>query len=269
MAYADGRISAAAALIALALASAPAAAHEFWIALRDGTVAPGAVIVADLKVGQKLRGEPYPYLTSRFRSFTVTLGGTTTGVAGNEGDIPALSLIAERSGLHVIAQNTIAFRVTYDDWAVFRRYLADEGLDSFADLHRARGLPESGFAERYTRYVKALVQVGPVDPADRDVRIGMPLELVAEVNPYAPEVEVLPVILTWRGAPVAGRQINIFRDDGAVTRTTATTDEAGRALIPLTGDGEYLLNAVVLRPVDDDTTPVVWASHWATLSFRL
>ena len=159
MAYADGRISAAAALIALALASAPAAAHEFWIALRDGTVAPGAVIVADLKVGQKLRGEPYPYLTSRFRSFTVTLGGTTTGVAGNEGDIPALSLIAERSGLHVIAQNTIAFRVTYDDWAVFRRYLADEGLDSFADLHRARGLPESGFAERYTRYVKALVQV--------------------------------------------------------------------------------------------------------------
>ncbi len=269
MRYADSRISAGATLIALALVGAPAAAHEFWIAPQDGTVAPGAEIVADLKVGQKLRGEPYPYLSNRFQSFTVTRGDTTTEVAGNEGDIPALSHIADRSGLHVIAQHTIAFRVTYDDWAVFRRYLADEGLDSFADHHRARGLPENGFSERYTRYAKALVQVGPVDPADRDVRTGMPLELVAEANPYAPGVEMVPVTLTWQGAPVANRQINIFRDDGAVTRTTATTDEAGRALIPLTGDGEYLLNAVVLRAVEDNDTPVVWASHWATLSFRL
>ncbi len=78
---------------------------------------------------------------------------------------------------------------------------------------------------------------------------------------------MLPVTLIWQGAPVANRQINIFHDDGAVTRTTATTDETGRALIPLSGDGEYLLNAVVLRSVDD--APVAWASHWATLSFRL
>lgn len=269
MTFADSRIAAAAALIALALAGAPAAAHEFWIAPQDGMVAPGGEIVADLKVGQMMRGEPYPYLTNRFRSFTVTVGGTTTKVTGNEGDIPALSLIAGRSGLNVLAQHTIAFRVTYDDWAVFRKYLAFEGLDDFADLHRARGLPDSGFAERYTRYAKALVQVGPVDPADRDVRIGMQLELVAGANPYAPGVDMLPVTLTWQGAPVADRQINIFRDDGAVTLTSATTDAAGRALIPLTGDGEYLLNAVVLRPVDDDTTPVVWASHWASLSFRL
>ncbi len=267
MTYADSRISAGAALIALALAGAPATAHEFWIAPQDGTVAPGAEIIADLKVGQKLRGEPYPYLSNRFQSFTVTLGDTTTEVAGNEGDIPALNYVADRPGLYVIAHHTIAFRLTYDDWAIFRSYLADEGLDSLAGLHRERGLPDTGFAERYTRCAKALVQVGPVDPVDRDVRIGLPLELVAEANPYAPGIEMLPVTLTWQGAPVANRQINIFRDDGTVTRITATTDETGRALIPLTGDGEYLLNAVVLRAVDD--APVVWASHWATLSFRL
>ena len=267
MTYPDSRIAAGAALIALALAGAPAAAHEFWIAPQDGRVAPGAEIVADLKVGTMLRGEPYPYLSNRFQSFTVTVGNSTTAVDGNEGDLPALAHAAERSGLHVIAQHTIAFRVTYDDWAVFRRYLADEGLDGLADRHRARGLPEVGFAERYTRDAKALVQVGPVDPADRDVRTGLPLELVAEANPYAAGIDVLPVVLTWQGEPVANRRINIFRDDGTVTRTTATTDENGRAMIPLSGDGEYLLNAVRLRPVDD--SPVAWASHWATLSFKL
>ena len=105
----------------------------------------------------------------------------------------------------MIAHHTIDFRVTYADWAVFRRYLADEGLDAFADLHRARGLPETGFAERYTRYAKALVQAGPADPADRDVRVGLPLELVAQANPYAAGVDALPVPGGHRNCGVRAR----------------------------------------------------------------
>lgn len=211
-----------------------------------GRVDPGTEIVADLKVGTMMRGEPYPYLSNRFKSFTVTVGDSTAEVTGDEGDLPALSHVADRTGLHIIAQHTIAFRVTFDDWAVFQGYLVGEGLESFADLHRARGLPDSGFSERYTRDAKALVQVGPVDPADQDVRIGLPLELVADANPYTPGIDILPVTLTWQGNPVANRQITIFHDDGAVTRTITTTDETGQALIPLSGDGEYLLNAVQL-----------------------
>jgi hypothetical protein len=265
--YGDNLGAAVAAIAALVLAGSSALAHEFWIAPRDGTVAAGAEIVAELKVGTMLRGEPYPYLSNRFRSFTVTVREWTAAVDGDEGDMPALAYATGQSGLHVIAQHTIDFRVTYEDWAVFRRYLAEEGLDRFADLHRARDLPDSGFSERYTRHAKALVQVGPVDPTDRDVRIGLPLELVAEANPYAAGVGILPVVLTWQGAPVANRLINVFRDDGTVTRTTVTTDETGRAMIPLAGNGEYLLNAVRLQAVED--APVAWASHWATLSFKL
>lgn len=258
-----------AALLAFALAtvSVGATAHEFWISPQDGKIESGDKIVGDLKVGPKMQGAPYPYLPNRFQFFTVTIGDTTTMIAGNIGDIPALSYVTNRSGLHVIAQHTIAFRVTYSDGAVFQRYLADEGLEGIAERHRARGLPDSGFAERYTRCAKALVQVGPVNSADRDIRVGMPLELVAEANPYASELNDLPVTLTWQGAPVADRQITIWRDDGAITRTIVTTDKAGRALIPLSGKGEYLLNAVYLLPAD--APPVFWASHWATLSFKL
>ncbi len=254
-------------LIALALVSTPVLAHEFWIAPERGVVAPGDRITAELKVGQMLKGESYPYLSNRFQSFTDTVGGATTEIVGNEGDIPALATVAETPGLHVIAHHTIAFRVTYDDWAVFRRYLSDEGLDRLAERHRIRGLPETGFAERYTRCAKALVQVGPARPGDRDVPVGMPFELVAEANPYLSDVEALPVQLLWRGAPVANRQINVFHDEGAETRSSVLTDAEGRALIPLTGDGQYLLNTVNLEPVED--RPVVWSSHWASLSFKL
>ena len=252
------------------LTSSPSIAHEFWISPERGAINPGERITADLKVGQRLRGESYPYLSDRFRSFTRTVGGETRDVAGLEGDIPALSLPAERPGLTVIAHQTVAFRVTYDDWAVFRRYLSDEGLDAFAERHRRRGLPDSGFAERYTRTAKALVQVGSVRPGDSDRLTGMPLELVAGANPYSVGLDRLPVRLLWQGAPLANRQITVFHDAGdavEATRRTVITDEEGRASIPLSGAGEYLLNAVHLQPVEDD--PVVWSSHWATLSFKL
>ena len=263
-------LAAAASLAIAALPATPAPAHEFWIAPESGEINPGESSVADLTVGKMLKGEPYPYLSNRFRAFTATVGGETSKIAGNDGDIPAMVKIAERPGLHVIALHTVAFRLTYNDndWSKFRDYLAYEGLDRFADLHRERGLPESGFAERYTRYAKALVQVGPVAASDADVRIGMPFELVAEANPYSSTVELLPVSLIWRGVPVANHQVSIFRNDGStVTRTTAITDTAGRASIPLPGGGEYLLDAVYLEPVYD--APVAWESHWASMSFKL
>jgi hypothetical protein len=255
-------------VLANALSAGGAPAHEFWIAHETGVLDAGDPIIADLKVGRNLLGEPYPYLSSRFTRFTVTVDGETLAVSGNEGDIPAMATIPARPGLNIIAHQTIAYRVTYDDWSIFRNYLVEEGLDNFAKLHRARGLPEQGFAERYTRHAKALVQAGPVMPDDADSRVGLLFELVAEANPYTTGLDALPVSLTWRGEPVEGQQISIFRNAGDnVTRSTVITDSSGRAIIPLDPGSNYLLNAVRLEPAMSD--PVVWQSHWASLSFGI
>ena len=256
------------ALVSLMVSAGPATAHEFWISPEIGRLQPGDTLVADLKVGLMLKGESYPYLSDRFRSFDIAVAEMLLPVTGLDGDTPALNDVTVEPGLNVIALETIAFRATYDDWAVFRKYLNDEGLEQFEQLHRERGLPEQGFAERYTRYAKALVQVGSIELAHRDFPVGMPLELVADANPYADGSNKLPVTLTWQGEPIAERQINVFQDqDGTITRTSVFTDEQGRAVVPITGSGEYLLNAVHLEPAD--APPVVWESHWATLSFRL
>lgn len=251
----------------LMLVVTPVFAHEFWIALENGKINPGDTIIGDLKIGVMLKGETYPYLSNRFKSFNVTNGDLTDKVTGNEGDIPALSYVTKQAGLHVISQQTTAFRVTYEDWGLFRRYLNEEGLEKFADLHQQRGLPANGFSERYTRCVKALVQVGPVISSQGDKQLGLPLELLAETNPYATNTDQLAVKLLWQGTPLDNWQITIFHDTGTVKRTTVMTDDHGQAVIPLSGAGEYLLNAVHLQAVDD--TPVVWQSYWGTLSFKL
>ncbi len=260
-------------LLALALVTTPVFAHEFWISLENGTLKPGDTIVGDLKVGIMLKGEPYPFLSNRFKNFNVNNSDLSDKVFGNEGDLPALKYVAKQPGLYVISQETTAFRVTYKDWDLFRRYLTEEGLDEFADLHQQRGLPETGFTERYTRCIKALVQVGSVKSTQADVEIGMPIELLAETNPYVEGADQLTVKLLWEGLPLRHWQINIFHDTDksdtteTVERSKVMTDEQGRAVIPLAGSGEYLLNAVHLQAVDD--TPVVWQSHWGTLSFKL
>ena len=254
-------------MLVLAFITTPSFGHEFWLDLDQGVLSPGNAIVADLKVGQKLKGESYPYLSKYIRTFTVTAGGERVRVTGNEGDLPALRFLTQRAGLHVIAHETIPFRVTYDDWSIFLQYLQEEGLQRFAAQHKERSLPEAGFSERYTRCVKALVQVGDVGSRDADIVVGMPLEFVAQANPYRDGADQLKVKLLWHGAPLTNWQINIFRDTDAFAQSKIVTDDYGIAVVTLSGAGNYLLNATHLEAVEDN--PIVWESYWATLSFKL
>jgi len=256
--------------VVLVWSAAPAAAHEFWVAPEQYTVEPGERVVATLRNGQMMRGTELPYLSSWFHAFTVNTAGGTRDVEGFEGDMPALSYIAAKPGLNVIAYHSTVDRVTYDEGERFRKYLAYEGLDGIAEAHHARGLPEAGFTEEYTRFAKALVQVGPAAERDRDVPLGLRFELVAESNPYIQGTETVTVTLLRRGEPVAGRQIAVFRCADKVTRIRATTDTRGQAVIPIAGGGVFLLNAVDIWPVEPDpaeTDTVVWASDWASLTF--
>ena len=257
-----------AAAIAILFAAPMSDAHEFWISPEAGKVAAGDTIRADLKVGLMLEGESYPYLSNRFTRFEVISAGGRLPVTGSQGDLPALARLTARPGLNVIAHQTVAFRAMHDDWALFQRYLREEGLTEFEQVHIGRGLPRRNFAERYTRYAKALIQAGPVREGDGDLQTGMKLELTASGNPYREGATDLPIALTWQGSPLANRQINVFhKKEGITTRESVVTDVNGRARIALNSAGEYLLNAVHLVPPDDRN--VAWASHWATLSFKL
>jgi primary-amine oxidase len=247
--------------------AASTAAHEFWVAPQHYIVQLGTPIVGTLRVGEMLSSTDLPYSPSSFRSFTITTRFGTRDVPGIDGDVPALSYSAREPGLHVIAYHSTANQVTFDEWQTFLNYIADEGLDKIAKTHRARNLPDSGFKEAYTRYAKALVQVGPVDEQDHDTAKGLPLELVADDNPYTPGLETMRVTLVSHGKPVAGRQIAMFRYDGEVSRTVVTTDARGQAAIPIENGGRFLLNAIDMQPVVGDT--VVWASYWASLTFGL
>lgn len=253
-------------LCLLALAPRPGAAHEYWIAPDDHTVAPGETVALRLKVGQMLKGSELPFLSNQNAGFRMVAPEGTRDLAGLDGDIPAAAYLAEAPGLHIAVHQTLPLDLSFESFGEFREYLEYEGLGAVAGRHLARGLPESGIAEAYARSAKALIQVGPARADDSDRPVGLPYELVALGNPYAGG-EALEVQLLWQGEPEAGTQLSIFRETaGGVERTLATTDAEGKATVPLGEPGLYLLNAVHIEPSDG---PHHWLSDWASLTFEV
>ncbi len=244
-------------------------AHEFWVEPLRFQVNLGAEIAVDLRVGQLLAGRSYPYLSHKFARYAVTDSAGQHTLLGDEGDLPSATYAAAAPGLNIISYEALPERLTYDAFGDFVDFVEEEGHATIAARHRARGLPDTGFVEAYTRNAKALVQVGPVRQGQTDTVTGMPFELVALENPYAGG-DTLAVRLLWQGNAVPDAQIAVFRrsSTGAVLRTTTRTDAAGMASLSLTGNGTYLLSAVYLEE-SPAQSGAVWTSTWASLTFGL
>lgn len=254
------------------VAASAAFAHEYWIEPQRSELAPGEELRANLKNGQNFSGSTFSYIDSRFERFELLTPSRTLAVEGRNGDQPALSMPVEEDGLHVAIYRSTFDTLTYALWETFEAYAEYEGLDGAIERHRARGLPEIGFREKYARCAKTLVQVGKVDPDGPGDRLtGLEFELVAGDNPYREGISEMPLTLYLDGKPVANRQINVFRRDGETQLTRVRTGPDGSVTIPLMPGSDYLLNAVHLFEGDDDpqTPEPEWLSYWASMVFSV
>lgn len=197
------------------------------------------------------------------------IGETTQPLSPRTGNIPVLDMPVPGDGLMVIAHETSASSITYKTWDKFQAFADHKDFPDIRTRHLARGLPEEGFSESYTRHAKALVGIGSSEGADR--AMGLETEFVALANPYTDNLDNgLPVQLFYQGEPRPDAQVEIFArgPDGTATVTLMRTDDTGRAVIPVRAGHEYLLDAVVLRESPDGSDDV-WDTLWAALTFKV
>ncbi|MEL7027218.1 MAG: DUF4198 domain-containing protein [Pseudomonadota bacterium] len=243
--------------------------HEFWIDPERFFVNPGAPVRADLRTGENFRGGPSPFLPNRFRRFEI---------AGDAGFIPVESTIGDRpamnqplaDGLAVIVHETQDFTLTYQEFAKFEKFAAHKDAEWVIDAHKARGLPETGFGEVYSRYAKSLVSVGSGTGSDRAV--GLKTEIVALANPYTDDLsQGMPVRVLYLEAPRAEAQVEVFEEapSGAVRVFLLKTDARGEVRVPVRPGHTYMLDSVVLRKPSNPAGGEVWESLWANLTFAV
>lgn len=241
-----------------------ASAHEFWIAPTDYTVAPGDAITASLRVGEDFEGAEIPYL--EFRSFVLLTPEGVTHVEGTLGDRPAAQVVAGGPGAAILAYESGGSSITFDTFEPFAAYVAYENQPEIAERHRALGMPETDIREQYIRNAKALISVDGAPARDR--ALGLTFEAVALDTPAEAAAKgAMRVRLLWRGRPVPDHGFNLFRKGAPDNPTPLRTGADGEAVLPLSGPGTYMVNAVHLTPVN--TPALHWQSFWASLTFGI
>jgi len=255
--------------LALALPSA-LHAHEFWIEPLAYQVAEGEEIEAHLRVGEGFAGSTFSFNPRNFQRFDYAQGRDVAPVPGRAGDRPAVAFAAPGSGLVILSHETNAMRLTYTSMDKFEAFITHKDWPELRQAHRARGLSEERFQERYTRHVKSLVAVGDGVGADRV--IGLRTEIVALSNPYTDPSDTLPVQVWLEGEPRTESQVELFEKapDGTVLVSLHRTDARGIVDLPVRSGHSYLADAVVIRALEPSTTePEVWESLWAGLTFAV
>ena len=263
----------AAAFLVPALWAAPTLAHEFWIEAEDYTLQPGETLRADTRVGMRFKGNTQAFLPPRHTRFDIVSGDAVQPLASRIGDRPAVQQRVEGEGLAIVVHQATDTVLTYKDPAKFAQFVREEGLDGTLEAHAARGLPEDGFREVYSRHVKALVDLGP---GGEDRALGLPIELVVEGDPYSePMPSGVSVRALYNGEPMAGALLNVFAREADWEReqtehTPIRLDDEGRATVPLVPGRRYLANVVKMREPDAgkaERTGAVWESLWASTTW--
>ena len=248
------------------LGARPAIGHEFWIEPQQFRAAPGAKVPLRLYVGQYFKGNSLPFLTDTFERFYYADSRGTENIRGVLGDDPAATLTVRAPGRIWIVLRSTYYDLTYDKPGEFDAFLAKEGIDHMVPGAQRGTLPVK---ETYSRCAKSLLVAGSAASGSApDRAFGLPLELVAESDPYAGRPAEFKVMLLYRGAALPGALVTAFHKAAPDRRLEARTDASGRARLALDREGVWLLNAVHLLPASRKSG-AQWETLWASLTFEI
>ena len=259
----------------------PLQAHEFWIEPSSFQPDPDKTLTADLLIGTDFLGASAIYVPDQIETFALLGAGAKSQserfeITGRYGDRPAGKMVSGSPGLRIIVHQTAPTRLTYNGAEKFDQFAREKGFYEVLDQHQRRGLSLDKITERYQRYAKSLIAVGGPNKmaAGQDRHLGLAIELVAEANPYQwPPLQSMPVRLYADGAPLANAQITVFtrHNPRHVEKAKYQTDKDGRANFALLAGRDYLVDSVILRPLDGaiESGGEMWESIWASLTFQV
>jgi len=262
-------------LIAFSLAgllSATVAAHDLFFRASNYRVAPKSEIVVDVLNGTFSRSDN-AVTRDRLAGFSLV---SPTGRAEldharwSEGEPKSQATVAFTApGTHVLGA-AIKPRLLSLPGAEFNAYLKEEGLDDVLARRASQKRLNEPSKERYSKYVKAIFQVG-VTPTDTyAVALGHAAEILLEDNPdrLKPGTRVRVRCLVdgkpWavKAAFAGGRRGST---DRRLPQQRLVTDADGRAVLDITAAGVWYVKFVAMVEVNE--AEANYESKWATLSF--
>ena len=154
----------------------------------------------------------------------------------------------------------------------FKEYLEHEGLKDMIAERKEKGLENQSVREKYSKHVKAILQVGGTRTDHFSKEFGYPIEFVPVNNPYTLKVgDRATFKLLFNGKPLAEQGVHISsRNDGVnpfAKEIPSRTDEQGQVSFEITETGHWYV--ATIHMVESPEKDVEYESNWATITFEV
>ena len=178
-----------------------------------------------------------------------------------------LRLEVGEAGTYVVGVSTAPSEIALSG-EEFNEYLRLDGIPDVLAARTKIGELGDSARERYSKHVKAVVQVGDRRTAGFDVPLGYPAEIVPITNPYVLRVGgELRVRCLVDGKPVVNQLVIAGGEGagGAFEERSARSDASGVATFRIDQPGKWYVKFINMVNVTYDDLD--YESKWATLTF--
>jgi uncharacterized GH25 family protein len=247
--------------------------HEYWLEPEDFFIKPGGRSDIRLFLGEGLKvEEEMPYRSSKTSVFRLLSSGETFDLTRDMKDEakPLFSFSAQNSGTYVLAMERNWSYITLES-SKFDDHLREDGMEYVIVEREKLGEAKKEGKERYSRFIKALIQVGGKRDRTLSQRAGLRFEIVPLENPYSLKIgDELPVQVLFEGKALAGRTLFADNRDGDLAnKQRVVTDVDGIAKIKLDRKGVWLVRLVFMQRCSRSCEGADWESFWGALSFGM
>lgn len=245
-------------------------AHEYILLPAKFYVGPGDELELHLFVADGFNIQiERPFQKAMTKKFVLITGNATVDLANTaDAALPVINRKVDFEGGALICMERDYARIALPT-AQFLDYLKEDHIENIApSVNKAKREQK----ERYSRWIKALVQSGqPTTDTVYKMITGQRFEIILLHNPsLLHKGGIIKAKVLFEGKPLAGKIITARNRTGSLPALsiTARTDAAGICSFRLEREGDWFLHATHMiacpDPSDSD-----WESFWASYSFGI
>ncbi|MEP6509273.1 MAG: DUF4198 domain-containing protein [Gemmatimonadales bacterium] len=262
------------AVIGVAATATVLQAHDFFFRTDTYFVQPNGTIKLRALNGTFSKSENS---ITRDRLGDLSLVGPTgrqspdTANWSTSGDTSVLTAKVGAAGTYIVGASLKPRQITLKA-PEFNKYLADDGIPDVLTMRRKNGQLNKDATERYSKHIKALIQVGTKRDGAFATILGYPAELVPLDNPYSSKVGgTVRFRALVDGKPAANQLVvtgGRTPTGGRLSERRVRTDASGIARVRLSARGQWYVKFIHMTPFSG-TERIDYESKWATLTFEV
>jgi len=236
-------------------------AHELWLEADKYKLKSGEKLIANIKVGQDLVGESYPYLSQETERLFLVSKKNLTKLNQIDGDYPAIQQSINYSGVQYLYYQSSKDFLKYEDYKSFVEFTDEYNLS----YDKSNKNPPS---EVYQRFAKIIFK--GEQKSFFKIKQNLEFEIINQNNPYQNNLSEIQILI--KNKPFLNKQFVVFfKNENEFERKIYQTDLYGFAKIDTTKKGLYLISAVDLEALDlinQIKYKADYFSRWASLTFK-